>query len=123
MMLRASAMGQSYSTQLWTIKPIWCCFVVLLLVGCSQVSQEAAEQATHEFVRDRVVPFARGDSESLPDYDITTISSAEISGAWQITLRLSASVNGTVKETTVEVTVNSRTGEVTHFNGDPVPTT
>jgi hypothetical protein len=95
----------------------------LVLLGCSSVTREQAESSAIAFVNEHVVTFTKENEtrDTVPDFSVRTISAEQIGDAWQVTLNIKAQVNGAEKQNTATVTVDARSGRVTHFNNMLVP--
>lgn len=97
--------------------------LVLLVVSCSSVNQQRAEQNAVDFVRARVVFYSRlnDSSQNVNEYTTQVTSSNKIGYKWYIKIQISTTINNTLKQKDLAVVVDSRNGRVIEFNNVPVP--
>ncbi|MFH0978192.1 MAG: hypothetical protein V1837_02710 [Candidatus Woesearchaeota archaeon] len=99
-------------------------FVVLSLfsVACSSVDEAHARSIAEDFVRSRVVFYAKNStvSSTVQELAISVESVSLLGDSWYLSVRASSEVNGTVKQKLIPIVIDARSGTVTEFNGLPV---
>src|SRR3989344_8558323 len=93
--------------------------VCLLLVACSGVSQQDAEQTAMTFVKAQVKFYSTENVSAinLPEYTVSVIESyRDTSGEWVVVVHVEALYNGSTKQNNLVVHIDD-SGNVVAFNG------
>jgi hypothetical protein len=95
--------------------------LILVIVGCTNLSQDAAETKAVQFVKERVKFYARdnGSSVDVPTYSFSKVSSYQKDNSWFVIIQISRLENAS-KKTDVLVEMDMRSGKVVTFNNKPV---
>lgn len=92
--------------------------VVLLLSSCQTISREEAIKITQDFVNQQVKFYVNQDNSTpvVEKASITIINTEKKQGNWLVYLFIQSDQTGSIKKSSVVVTVNSKNGEVLGIN-------
>lgn len=96
--------------------------ILLLINGCSAISQSQAEEKAVKFVDQNVKFFSRQEDSklNLPQYNIDSIKSYQENKNWIVVMHVSSEVGNETKKNDLSIRLNYK-GDVMEFNGKKVP--
>lgn len=97
-------------------------FIIILVSGCSSISQEDAESVAVNFIDQNVKFFTREDDSThdLPSYTIDNIQSYKEGSSWVVAMHVIGTIGNETKKRDLTVKVD-RKGRVEEFDGRKVP--
>ena len=98
--------------------------VIFLLTACfSKISKDEAEAIAWNFVSQNVKFYTKTNETinmNITD-EVRRINSIEEEGnSWKISLYVSAKVNGELKDSTINLSIDATSGKIVEFNGNKV---
>ena len=103
-------------------KIIYILFALILISGCTSISQKVAEAKALEFVNEKVKFFVKEENSKmdLPQYNVDSVTSYLENKDWIVVMHVSAKSGNETKKNDLIVRLDKK-GDVTEFNGKKVP--
>lgn len=93
--------------------------VILILFGCTQITQPESEDIAIKFINKNVKFFSKGQNSTndVSNYEVSNIKSYKQNNNWFVMINITSEVDGDIKHKILMVEVNSKNGDVLSFDG------